>query len=65
MCKYALSRTIEAMSEAVADGVLEELRGLGPALDVRDLDLPGARAVGPWRVKQPKRRIRGRNRRYL
>jgi heparinase II/III-like protein len=56
MCKYALSRTIETMSKAVADGVLEELRGLGLTVDARDLELPEVQAVGPWQVKRPTRK---------
>lgn len=43
------------MSEAVADGVLGELRGLGLTPDVRDQELPQVRTVGPQR-KPPTRK---------
>jgi hypothetical protein len=44
------------MSKAVADGVLEELRGLGLTPDLRGLELPEAQAVGPLPVRRPTRK---------
>ena len=44
------------MGIAVGDGVLDRLRRLGPGGEARRLELPGARAAGPWQARRPTRK---------
>lgn len=44
------------MSKAVADAVLEELRGVGLSPEIRHLELPEVQVVGPRRITRPTRK---------